>query len=99
MTGAKTYAGGAAQHKRLGGTRNNGFPMTARLVNGLHLAATPTFAVMALLTGLSDDPMNQICSIGAGSPIAGMLPMYLLMSVFHSPPWIRLMRVSTRKWK
>lgn len=99
MTGVKTCASGLAQHKGLGGNHYSGRPMTARLANGLHLAATPVFAAMALLTGMSDDPMSQICSIGAGSPIDGMLPMYLLMSVFHSPPWIRLMRVCPRRWR
>ena len=57
----------------------------------LCLAATPTFAVMALLTGVSGGgPMDMLCSAGHGSPLAGMVPMYLLMSAFHSAPWLRL---------
>ena len=53
----------------------------------LHLAATPDFAAMALLTAFSGGDM--LC--GAASPLGGMMPMYLLMSAFHLPPWLRLM--------
>lgn len=52
----------------------------------LHLAAAPAFALMALLTGLSGADM--LC--GAASPLGGMVPMYLLMSAFHLPPWLKL---------
>jgi hypothetical protein len=57
--------------------------------NFLHFAAAPTFAIMALVTGvLGGGPMDVLCS-GASS-IGGMVPMYLLMSAFHSAPWLRL---------
>jgi hypothetical protein len=57
----------------------------------LRLAATPTFAVMALLTGvLHGGPMDMHCSSEPGGALSGMVPMYLLMSAFHSPPWLRL---------
>lgn len=57
----------------------------------LCLAATPTFAIMALLTGaLGGGPMDVLCSAGHGSPLSGMVPMYLLMSAFHSTPWLKL---------
>jgi hypothetical protein len=56
----------------------------------LCLAATPTFAILALLTGLlGGGPMDRLCS-GSGAPLSGMVPMYLLMSAFHSPPWLKL---------
>jgi hypothetical protein len=59
--------------------------------NFLHLAAAPTFAVMALLTGvLGGGPMDALCSMAGSSPLGGMVPMYLLMSAFHSAPWLRL---------
>jgi hypothetical protein len=56
-----------------------------RAADWLCLAAAPTFAIMALLTAV----------LGAAQPdmhcsAAGMIPMYLLMSAFHSPPWLKL---------
>jgi hypothetical protein len=57
----------------------------------LCLAATPTFAILALLTGLlGGSPMDRLCSSGHGMPLSGMAPMYLFMSAFHSPPWLKL---------
>jgi hypothetical protein len=55
----------------------------------LYLAAAPTFAVMALLTGvLGGGSPDALCS--SGSPLGGMVPMYLLMSAFHTAPWLKL---------
>jgi hypothetical protein len=58
----------------------------------LSLAAAPTFAVTALLTAvLGGDPLEMLCSAAEHtSPLSGMIPMYLLMSAFHSPPWLKL---------
>jgi hypothetical protein len=58
----------------------------------LSLAAAPAFAIMALLTGIWDGGMpGMLCSAAHGaSPLTGMVPMYLLMSAFHSAPWLRL---------
>jgi hypothetical protein len=58
----------------------------------LSLAATPTFVIMALLAGIPDSAMpGTLCPAAPGaSPLAGMVPMYLLMSAFHSAPWLRL---------
>jgi hypothetical protein len=27
---------------------------------------------------------------GAASPLTGMIPMYILMSAFHTAPWLKL---------
>ena len=57
----------------------------------LCLAAAPTFAIMALLTSvLGSGPLNELCSAAHASPLGGMVPMYLLMSAFHSAPWLKL---------
>ena len=58
----------------------------------LCLAAAPTFAIMALLTGvLGGGAADMLCSAAQdASPPGGMVPMYLLMSVFHSAPWLKL---------
>lgn len=56
----------------------------------LSLAAAPTFAVMALLTGLSGGAPDVLCSMPAASPLSGMTVMYLLMSAFHLTPWLKL---------
>ena len=59
----------------------------------LSLAATPTFAIMALLTAVHGGSMpDMICSAARdGSALTGMVPMYLLMSAFHLAPWLRLL--------
>lgn len=58
----------------------------------LGLAATPVFAGMALLTAVQDaGAADMLCSAAhRGWPLGGMVPMYVLMSVFHSAPWLRL---------
>jgi hypothetical protein len=58
----------------------------------LCLAAAPTFAIMAMLTGLhGDGARDTLCSATQdASPLSGMVPMYLLMSVFHAAPWLKL---------
>jgi hypothetical protein len=59
-------------------------------VNWLGLAATPTFAVMALLAGVGGTPDILCSATQAASPVSGMAVMYLLMSAFHSSPWLKL---------
>jgi hypothetical protein len=60
----------------------------------LCLAATPTFAIMALVPAFYGSP--EICSAGPGaSVLSGMALMYALMSAFHLSPWLKL--VSSRR--
>jgi len=64
----------------------------------LSLAAAPTFAAMALFTGVSgDQPLGMLCGPAHGvSVLGGMAPMYLLMGAFHSTPWLRLIAARRR---
>ena len=75
--------------------------MAIRLENGsvaprgagdwLCLAAAPTFAIMALLTGIGGESADMLCSAAQhASPLSGMASMYWLMSAFHSAPWLKL---------
>jgi len=57
----------------------------------LSLAAAPTFAIMALLTVLlGSDPSGMLCLPAHAAPLTGMATMYVLMSAFHTAPWLRL---------
>jgi hypothetical protein len=66
-------------------------PAALGVADGLSLAAAPTFAIMALLTSaFGGGPADMMCSAAQASPLAGMVPMYLLMSAFHLAPWLKL---------
>lgn len=70
--------------------------VTVRASDWLCLAAAPTFAIMALLTALIGGQPDILCSAAQHtSPLSGMIPMYLLMSAFHSAPWLKL--ISSRR--
>lgn len=61
----------------------------AGLASRLGLAAAPTFALLAAVSAFGS---SGICS--AASPfvsINDMTLMYLLMSLFHLSPWLRLL--------
>ena len=77
---------GGAGHDDEGATAARG------LAEWLCLAATPTFAIMVLLTSIfGGGPPDILCSATHGvSPLSGMVPMYLLMGAFHSAPWLKL---------
>jgi hypothetical protein len=69
-----------------------GHAATLPAANWLGLAAAPTFAIMALLTSVLGGGQPDILCAAAehASPLSGMTAMYLLMSAFHSPPWLKL---------
>jgi hypothetical protein len=65
---------------------------TAGAADFLSLAAAPTFAGMALLTGIfGSGKADVLCSAThSASPLSGMVLMYALMSAFHLGPWLKL---------
>lgn len=65
--------------------------VSGRYARWLALAATPTFAIMALLCHAGGSAQaDMICSSAHASGLGSMVSMYLLMSAFHSAPWFRL---------
>jgi len=77
----------AGSKQALGTSRGSAARIAA---DWLCLAATPTFAIMALLTVLGGEPDFLCAAMQHASPLDGMVPMYLLMSAFHSAPWLKL---------
>jgi hypothetical protein len=67
-------------------------PVKRSVADWLCLAAAPTFAIMALLTAFpAAGPPDLLCAAAQrASPLGGMAAMYLLMSAFHSAPWLKL---------
>lgn len=79
------------QGETAGGSAGTGNSRPLGTADWLSLAATPTFAIMALLTAvLGNGAMDSLCSAAHASPLGGMVPMYLLMSAFHLAPWLKL---------
>ena len=76
----------------------NGAAAALGAAGWLSLAAAPSFAIMALLTGvLGGGAPDMLCSAAQdASPLSGMVPMYLLMSAFHSAPWLKLVSATKR---
>jgi len=58
----------------------------------LSYAAAPAFAVMAVVTGVPTGAMPVTCLGGPeASFLGGMAWMYVMMSVVHLSPWLRLL--------
>ena len=69
----------------------NGNAAATGAADWLYLAAAPSFAIMALLTGVFGGAPDMLCSAAPGaSPFGGMVAMYLLMSALHLAPWLKL---------
>jgi hypothetical protein len=71
--------------------------LVARAADALGLAATPTFAALALLSAGGGGMPDLLCAAMPGSPFAGMTGMYALMSAFHAAAWLRLIAKRGRR--
>jgi hypothetical protein len=82
----------ATPRETAGGSLASGNAAALGAADWLCLAAAPTFAIMALLTGVvGGGSPDMLCSaMQDASPLSGMVPMYLLMCAFHSAPWLNL---------
>ena len=89
---ARLPAAVIAENQCAGGSAGNVDVVLLRAANWLRLAAAPTFAVMALLVAVDGGSLpNALCGgTHNASPLGGMVVMYLLMSVFHSACWLKL---------
>jgi hypothetical protein len=95
MIGTQADRGSAAmiatQRETAGGSANDNAAILGA-ADWVCLAAAPTFAIMALLTGVLGGPPDTFCSAAQdASALSGMVPMYMLMSVFHSAFWLKLL--------
>ena len=81
----------ATQHETADARAGSGNAAALGAAGWLSLAAAPTFAIMALLTVVGGGPSDRLCAaMPDASPLNGMALMYLLMSAFHSAPWLKL---------
>jgi hypothetical protein len=74
-----------------GGASEGGGGAALAAGEGLALAAAPTFAAMALVIEVLEDPAG-LCLTAPAGPLSGMATMDLLMSLFHAPAWLRQLK-------
>lgn len=62
------------------------------LADLLRLAAAPSYAFMAIFIAVfGESPKDMLCmGMHHASALSGMAWMYVLMSAFHSAPWLKL---------
>ena len=64
---------------------------------GLGLAAAPVFALMAWISAVGSPGMAMCSAASAFVPFDEMALMYVLMSVFHLSPWMKILSARSRR--
>lgn len=64
--------------------------LTSDAASWIGLAATPTFALMAWISVVGSQGMTMCSGALTFIPVNDMALMYVLMSLFHLPPWMKL---------
>ena len=79
--------------------RESGDAAALGAADWLSLAAAPAFAIIALLAAAhGGGPADILCSAThEGLPLSGMTLMYVLMSIFHSAPWLKPISRQTKR--
>jgi hypothetical protein len=67
------------------------------LIGGLGLAAAPTFALMAWISAGGSPGMTMCSAASTFVPINDMALMYVLMSLFHLSPWMKLLSARSQR--
>ena len=80
----------AARRETAGAGVKGGDNAALGMADWLSLSAAPGFAIMALLTQVFGQRDMLCLAARDAAPLSGMTAMYLLMSVVHLAPWIRL---------
>ena len=70
---------------------------TIYAVDRLGLAATPTFALMAWISAIGSPDMMMCSAASAFVPVNDMALMYVLMSLFHLLPWMKLLSIRSHR--
>lgn len=79
-----------ALHHEAAGVSGDDHAGARSAADRLSLAAAPTFAIMALITGVFGGGQPDLLCAQDASPMSGMALMYILMSTFHLAPWLKL---------
>lgn len=88
------------QSRHIGGmtSEDGGYTAILRMVRWLPFAASPVFVLMACIIGISEAGKPDIICLATDdtSYFNDMVMMYLLMSFFHLPPWLKAISGGTQ---
>ena len=78
-------------------TKDESTAIALLIAGWLHLAAAPTFTIMALSTLVIEGRQPHVLC-GGNSVFYGMAPMYVLMALFHLTPWLKRWSRRHARW-